>query len=215
MAARLELGKKVRCGGEVVGELTDVVVDPEAKRLTHLVVKPRHARAEAHLVAIDLADVGEDGSIELSLGAEDFRSLPNIESVTYARIGSSLVNDPNWDVGVSDVLAVPYDEVTSMGGYIGPIGQEVAMVYDVVPKGEVELRRSSSVVTSDGHDAGVVDGFVVGDDERITHFVLERGHLWRKRKVLVPLEAVAGVESDTVTLALSADQVDDHPADGS
>jgi sporulation protein YlmC with PRC-barrel domain len=213
--ARLELGKKVRCGDETVGELADVVVDPKDKRLTHLVVKAHQGRAEARLVAVDLADVDDDGDIALRCSAEEFRGFPNIETVTYARIGSDLVVDPKWDVGVTDVLAVPYDDMTSISGYVGPIGQEAAQVYDVVPKGEVELRRSSSVVTSDGHDAGVIDGFVVGEDEQITHFVLQRGHLWRKRKVLVPLDAVTTVESDSVILALSADQVDDLPTDGS
>ena len=52
------------------------------------------------------------------------------------------------------------------------------MTYDRVPKGEVEIRRSSAVTSADGHDLGQVDGFLVDGEAHITHFILERGHLW-------------------------------------
>ena len=62
--------------------------------------------------------------------------------------------------------------------YPGGLDSRVAMYYDRVPKGEVEVRRASAVISVDGHSLGEVDGFVVDADEHITHFVLERGHLW-------------------------------------
>jgi hypothetical protein len=57
-----------------------------------------------------------------------------------------------------------------------------------------------------------VDGFVIDDDDLITHFVLERGHLWGRREVTIPIGAVARVESDVVYVALSKDEVGDLPA---
>jgi sporulation protein YlmC with PRC-barrel domain len=75
------------------------------------------------------------------------------------------------------------------------------------PQREVEIRRSSRVTLSDGHDVGHVDGLLVDRDEQITHLVLEHGHLWGHREVTIPIGAVAKVESDTVTLSLSKDEV--------
>ena len=92
------------------------------------------------------------------------------------------------------------------------MGQDLGMVYDRVPKGEVEVRRSSSVMTTDGHYVGDVDGFLVDEEDQITHFVLERGHLWGRREVTVPIGAVAKVESDTVTVNLSSDEIGALPA---
>ena len=63
----------------------------------------------------------------------------------------------------------------------------VTVRYDRIPKGEVELRRASAVHSSDGHHLGHVDGFVVDDQEHITHIVLERGHLWGKREIAIPV----------------------------
>ena len=47
---RLELGTSVRCTDDTFGELADVVIDPISKRLTHLVVRPRHEDGLARLV---------------------------------------------------------------------------------------------------------------------------------------------------------------------
>jgi hypothetical protein len=46
----------------------------------------------------------------------------------------------------------------------------------------------------------------------ITHFVLERGHLWGKREVTIPIGTVAKVETDVVTLSLSKDEVGELPS---
>jgi sporulation protein YlmC with PRC-barrel domain len=120
------------------------------------------------------------------------------------------VSDPEWDVGVTDVLALPYYESAGFD-YMSAAAQDVELVYDRVPKGEVEIRRASSVMTSNGEYVGNVDGFLV-DGGDITHFVLERGHLWGRREVTVPIGAVEKVESDTVTLGLSTDEVGSLPA---
>jgi len=85
------------------------------------------------------------------------------------------------------------------------------MTYDRIPKGEVEIRRSSRVTSADGHDLGTVEAFLVEEDD-ITHIVLERGHLWGRRDVTIPIGAVARVETDAVTLGLSKDEVGALPS---
>jgi sporulation protein YlmC with PRC-barrel domain len=215
MTTRLELGKAVRCTDGVVGELGDVVIDPVGKRVTHLVVRPHHGSGDARLVPVELAGGGDEGGeISLRCTKEDVERLPNVEEFAYLRMGEVPVGDEEWDVGIEDVLALPYYpyyEGTGLGGYVGDPGQNVAFTYDRVPKGEVEVRRSSDVITADGQYAGDVDGFLVDDDGQITHFVLERGHLWGRREVTVPIGAVAKVESDSVTVSLSSDEISALP----
>ena len=85
--------------------------------------------------------------------------------------------------------------------------QGVEVRYDRVPKGEVEVRRSSPVTSADDHHLGHVEGRVVDDEQHVTHVVLERGHLWGKRDVSIPIGAVDRVEAGAVILALSKDEV--------
>src|SRR5215211_6101784 len=146
---RLELGKPVRSkDDEVVGELADVIIDPVDKRVTHLVVKQHHEHGESRLVAIDLAVPDEDeDEISLSCAADEVLQLPNIDDFAYLRLGEPVVSDPDWDVGVTNVLALPYYD--SALGPAGALDENVGVFYDRIPKGEVEIRRSSSVITAE------------------------------------------------------------------
>ena len=56
-----------------------------------------------------------------------------------------------------------------------------------------------------------MDGFLVDRDEHITRLVLERGHLWDRRDVTIPIGAVAKVETDDVGLSMTKDQVGPLP----
>jgi sporulation protein YlmC with PRC-barrel domain len=209
---RLELDRPVLCEDEEVGNLADLVVDPIAKRVTHLVVKAKHEAASSHLVPIGLVEPSEQvGGVVLTCSRAELDALPAVEEFQYLRLGDVETHDPNWDVGVSDVLALPYYDSTGLAGPVEAVG-DMGVVYDRVPKGEVELRRASRVMASDGHYIGDVDGFLVDAEDHITHFVLERGHLWGRREVTVPIGAVGSVESDVVTLTLSKAEVGDLPS---
>jgi len=208
---RLELGKPIRCSDGAFGELADIVVDPTTKRVTHVVARPHKLDGVSRLVPIELFG-DSDGNDGLTLGCsiDEATQLPALQATAYLRLGEVPVSDPKWDVGVQDVLAMPY-----YGGEFGAFAGDLdtyGVTYDRVPKGEAEIRRSSSVASSDGEFIGEVDGFVVDADEHITHFVLERGHLWGQREVTIPIGAVAKVETDLVTLQLSKKEVGDLPS---
>ena len=210
---RLEIGNRVHCTDGVYGELADIVIDPLEKRVTHLVVQPEQGEGGARLVPIRLAKSGDDAQreIELACTLDEARGFESVHEGAYLRLGESPADDPDWEVGVEDVLALPYYDL-ELGPYPDELPSGVTMSYDRVPKGEVEVRRASAVISADGHSLGEVDGFVVDTDEHITHFVLERGHLWGRKEVTIPIGAVARVESDAVHVALSKDEVGALPA---
>src|SRR5213592_1113225 len=135
---RLELGKPVRCTDGMVVELADIVIDTIEKRVTHLVVR-RHDGDDglSHLVPVELAGGADEASHEISLRCtiEDVHGLPNVQEFAYLRLGEAPASDPKWDIGVQDVLALPYYTGTGFGEPIGPIDQNVGVTYDRVPKG--------------------------------------------------------------------------------
>jgi sporulation protein YlmC with PRC-barrel domain len=210
---RLELGTPVRCANGALGELTDVVIDPTSRRVTHLVVGPKGDPREARLVPIALAGADDDArGIVLACTREEAVALDALDEVAYLRADQIPVADPDWDVGVEDYLAMPYFSASGMSDDLGLNDTHVTMSYHRVPKGEVEVRRSSEVTSSDDHLLGRVDGFVVDAEERITHIVLERGHLWGRREVAIPIGAIATVQTDALTVDLTREQVGKLPA---
>ena len=207
---RLDLGSPVRCTDDAFGELADVVIDPTSRCVTHLVVQPRRLSEPARLVPIEMASGGEaaNETIVLDGSIEEISQLEEVSETAYLRLGEFPVEDPDWQVGVEEILAQPYYESFDAAG-VAPIAYDdhVTWTYDRIPKGEVEIRRASPVTSSDGHHLGHVDGFVVDGREHIGHLVLEHGHLWGKREVVIPIGAVARVETDAVVLTLSKDEV--------
>jgi sporulation protein YlmC with PRC-barrel domain len=195
------------------GELADLVIDPTRRRVTHLVVQPHleQGTAGSRLVPVELADsAGDQSQITLHRTLREVSQLEPVEEVTYLRLGGFPVDDPDWDVGVSNVLAQPYYGAGEFAGASYPT--DVTMFYDRVPKGEVELCRASLVTSSDGHGLGRVEAFIVDDEDKVTHFVLERGHLWGRRDVTIPIGAVEKIETDQVTLGLTKHEIGELPA---
>jgi len=205
---RLDLGTPVRCSDNAFGELADIVIDPTTRRITHLVVEPQHGIYARRLVPIELVRRRGDGPIELECSLDEAADLEHAEEMAYLRLGEFPVEDPRWDVEVTDMLALPYYQGIDMptaGMYNYQEGVEVR--YERVPKGDVEVRRSSPVTSSDDHHLGHVEGLVADDEQHITHLVLEYGHLWGKRDVSIPIGAVERVEAGAVVLKLTKDEV--------
>ena len=207
---RLDLGCPVRCTDDAFGELADVVIDPTTRRVTHLVVQPRRRPDAARLVPIERAQGGDDadGTIVLDGTVADIGQLERVREAAYLRLGEIPIEDPDWEVGIEQMLAQPYYQgLDAVGAAPIEYDDHVMWQYDRIPKGDVEIRRASSVMSADEHHLGHVDGFMVDGDDHIGHLVLERGHLWGKREVVIPIGAVARVETDAVVLTLTKDEV--------
>jgi sporulation protein YlmC with PRC-barrel domain len=206
---RLDLGCAVRCSDGEFGEIADVVIDPTTRRVTHLVVQPHSRLENALLVPVEQIAAGtREAGITLDCTIAETGRLEPVREAAYLRLGEFPVEDPAWDVGVEEILAMPYYQ--DLGGVAGAsldYDQHVTIRYDRIPKGQIELRRASAVRSADGHHLGHVDGFVVDDAEHITHIVLERGHLWGKREIAIPVGAIAAIETDSAVLSLTVDEV--------
>jgi hypothetical protein len=196
---RLDFGSRVRCSDGAERELADLVVDAAAKRVTHLVVEPKGRRDLARLVPIELASGGSDG-LALACTAEALEGFDPVREFAYLPAGEHPEEDAEWSVGVEDVLVAPtYAPLDPTEAELDP---NVSVVYDRVPKGEVELRGSSDVYSADHHHLGTVHGVEVGEQGGIQAVALRRGHLWWKREIAVPAEQVGSLETDLVTLGI-------------
>ena len=203
---RIVLDAPVRCGGDVVGDVADVLIDPVRRRLTHIAVQTPDK--VVRLVPASLVARGPDDRRDLTLTCtkDELLALEPIGRFAYVQFSELPTPEPGSDIGVENMFAVPYYEPTAIGDYVGDFEAGVGVTYDEIPKGEAELRRSSTVWTAGGHTLGHVGGFILRDVE-VTHIVLEYRHLWRTRHVAVPVAAVKTTETDSVTVELSSDEV--------
>jgi sporulation protein YlmC with PRC-barrel domain len=204
-AAEFTIGSDVACTDGICGELKRVVVDPVARTLTHLVVEPKHQQGAGRLVPIDLAE-STSAEIRLRCTLAEFEALEAAEETRFLPGASG-----EWGYAQGQILSWPYYGLGAGGmglGYMDAGPQPI--IEDRVPVGEVELRRGERIHASDG-TIGRIHGLVIDrGDHRVTHILLDEGHLLNKKRVAVPIGAVQGVE-DGVRLNLTRDEVRDLP----
>jgi hypothetical protein len=204
------IGSSVSCSDGPCGELTRVVVDPAARTVTHLVVDPSRRGGTSRLVPVRLAGAGT-AAIQLRCTMSQFEGLQEAEET---QIVPGALGD--LDDGHGHQLSAPY---------YGPGGMGLAMAVgtglgtgtaprrttsDRIPAGKVEVRRGEHVRATDGPIGKVLGLTVLTRGRRVTHVLLDEGHFWGKRRVAIPIGAVADF-SDGVRLSLSRDEVRDLP----
>jgi uncharacterized protein YrrD len=201
---RLELGRPVRCADGALRELADVVIDSGGRRVTHLVVRPYKRPEAARLVPLELVELDTSGSGQVSLRCTEDRleELEPVHEFAYLLPGQQPEEDPKWDVGVEDMYPAQLYDPSDFGLSARDVDLGVGVFYDRVPRGEIELRHASSVYSADRHHVGQVEGLVLDERDRVTHLLVERGHLWWRREIAVPGDAVSSFETDLVTLSV-------------
>jgi sporulation protein YlmC with PRC-barrel domain len=188
------IGAEASCVDGSCGEVSRIIVDPATETVTHLVIEPKHRRELARLVPVDLVDAAA-GDIRLRCTLAEFDKLDAAEELAP----------------VENVLGG-----LGVGGMMPPMGipaTVTTVVYETVPVGETDVGPGERVHAIDG-EIGRVLGFLVDpDDHRMTHVLLQEGHLWGRKKVAIPVSAVTGVENG-IRLNLTKEQVEGLPPVG-
>lgn len=201
------IGVDASCSDGICGEVSRVVVDPVARVLTHLVVEPTHRRGPDRLVPLDLVEVTGD-EIHIRCTQAEFEKLDPAEKSEF------LPGDDGYGgYGAGQVLYWPYYGMFGMGvgGMTMGLGNvSQPFTHDTVPVGEVAVRRGQHVHATDGH-IGKVQGLVIDPrNHHVTHVLLQEGHLWGRKEVAIPINAVVSVH-DGIQLNIAKQDVRDLP----
>jgi sporulation protein YlmC with PRC-barrel domain len=185
------MGATASCVDGPGGCVSRVIIDPATEAVTHLVIEPKHRLGVSRLVPLDLVDTAA-GDIRLRCTVEEFCQLEPAQE-------TELVDDPTGGLMVS-----------SLNAPIGITTPVPVILENVVPLGEADVDRGEPVHALDG-EIGRVQGFLVDrDDHRVTHVLLQEGHLWGRKKVSIPVSAVTSVENG-IQLSLTKKEVEDLP----
>jgi hypothetical protein len=190
---RLRLDTDLRCSDGAHAKLSDVVLDGASRRVTHVVVEGDGD--VARLVPLGLV---EEAASTLRCTSAELQDLEAMREYAFLNLDDVPHADADHDVGVESMITMPTSEAAVYGNYLGELDSGIGIVYDRIPKGDVELRRTSDVFSGDGHRLGHVDSVLVTGDT-LTHVVSEHRRFWRRRRLAIPVDAVAEIVTDRVT----------------
>jgi sporulation protein YlmC with PRC-barrel domain len=203
------IGAEASCSDGPCGSVIRVVVNPVARSVTHLVVEPTERSGLGRLVPLDLVDT-TGGELRLRCTLEEFERLDSAEDTQfvpgtygYGAFGpEQVVSWPYYGLGGMDTVTAD-----ALAG-----GVSQTATYDMIPLGEVEVRRDEHVHATDGN-IGQVQGLVIEPrSHHVTHVLLQEGHLWGRKEVAIPISAVSGVDEDGIKLSITKREVQDLPA---
>jgi sporulation protein YlmC with PRC-barrel domain len=181
---QLLLGAEVACTDGVCGLVHSLVVDPRARRVTHLVAEPKHRIGLGRLVPLGLV-TSADSEVQLSCDLAAFDALPHAESTSF---------EPDLQTYYG-YFSIP-----------GPPAME-AEVNEVLPPGEVAEHTGEPVSATDG-PIGVVAGLVIdaAHHDIVQVLVSEERLLFGHKVIAVPISAVTSLK-DGVKLNLATAEV--------
>ncbi len=197
------IGTAAACSDGPCGSVTRVVVDPVARELTHLVVEPVHRAGLGRLVPLDMVEAG-DGAVRLRCTLAEFETLPSAEETDFLPGG-----------GGYDAYAAHEAYYWPYFGLEGGADPRLTLASaietrDMLPTGEVGIRRGEAVQASDG-EIGKVEGFVVDSATgQVTHVLLQEGHLWGRKQVAIPIGSVEKIEQ-VITVKMTKQEIEHLP----
>ena len=200
----------VTAGGQKVGRIDRVVLDPKSKELTHLVVKKGFLFTEDKVVSLDAVDTATEDQVVLKQGQDDPDEFPDFEETHYIPVEDAKHSAKSVSGGLG-ALAWYYPLPkgawwsTHMGTYSGyPQPPYVRKTEVHIPDGTVALEEGARVVSSDGEHVGDVERIYADDKtQRVTHILISHGLISKSRK-LIPSMWVESVSDDAVWLSVGS-----------
>lgn len=192
---QIRLNSPVRSrDGQNVGTISEVVVNPLSRDVTHVVIRQGLLFAADHVLAVEHVTEAAPNAVSLALNAneleeacvrfdhESFVTVPGTEEDLPQRLWT----DPP---GVHPSIVPPG---------VGPSELPPAAV---IPTSDTALLADSTVETVDGVVVGHVSQLYTDENDSVTHVVIRRAGVYDEFAAL-PVEWVAAFEGGAIKLAV-------------
>ena len=208
-----EDAKVVTADGERVGSIDRVVLDPETKEVTHLVVQKGLLFTQDKVVPMSLVGPATEDRVTLREDADDLDELPDFEEPHYAAVEPEPGPVPRQDPSARPVYLYPplgaWWTNSLYSGYAKP--QYVVRTKKSIPEGTVALEEGAKVIDCEGEHIGNIERIFTDPlEDRATHLLISEGLLFKEKK-LIPTNWLLNVFEDQVRLSVDSNVVDNLP----
>jgi uncharacterized protein YrrD len=201
--------------GEKIGEVERVVIDPQSKKVTHVVVRKGFLFSEDKVVPVNMIAAATGSDVALRKSAGDLEMLPEYVDKHYVIVDErELGRQQTTDFPSSAYWYPPFAGGAASAPSRPTAAEKPALVEQEeynIPKGTVALQEGAEVIARDDEHVGDVEQVLTDPQaDRVTHFVIADGLLLKERK-LVPYRWVERVFSDQVHLAVGSSCLEQLP----
>jgi uncharacterized membrane protein len=207
----LPVDAKAICTDGEVGWVTDVVVDPAKRSVTHIVVRENEASAREFLVPLDQVTESSRAAVNLSFKRAELTRFSEFTTTHYVPASSPEAQPvvAEWEM---QAWSSYYGYEPIYAPVVSPDTQ-VPVDEHHVPEGELAFERGTPVQSNDDQLIGEVVSFITSSNEgTISHFGVQIDVSGSPREVILPLSTVARATDGIVHLTLNRKQLEQLPA---
>lgn len=186
--------------GKTAGRLRQVVIDPQNKVVTHIVIEKGFLFTEDKVVPVDYVVSATEERIELKCSGQD------VDEMSPLHFESSYPEQEGAD------QPLPYYQVVG-GAFINPVIMPVMPieVRRTISADLVALEEGADVTSEDDEHLGSVERyFTVAGEDLVDHFIVSGGILNKTRKS-VKVDWVKAIYDDEIRLGITAEQYKSLP----
>jgi uncharacterized protein YrrD len=199
--------------GEKMGTIDRVVIDPQTRTVTHLVVQKGLLFTREKVIPIEMLDRVTPEEVTLK-NIVDPDELPDFEEEYHIPAEQQGEREDLRPGYARPLMWYPHPGVPSWGMGTYPMGHAPHTFVRTkrnIPKGTVPLAEGAGVICRDGEKAGRIERiFSEPEEHRATHLVISSGLISKKKK-LVPSIWIDRIEEDAVHLKVGCDVIDGLP----
>lgn len=199
--------------GKKLGTLNRVIIDPGTREVTHLVIEKGFLFSTNKVVSIEAVNPDSDENIVLLTSEDDLDEYRDFEDAQYVDVDEAErpadeLEYAYWYPPLSATWWRPAMHMPppAMTTFIPKPNSSID-----IPEGSIAMQEGAEVYSRDEKQVGSIEQLIVHpEDNRITHFVVGEGLLFRENK-LIPVTWVADIEEDKVRLSVGAGTLERLP----
>jgi uncharacterized protein YrrD len=200
--------------GQDVGNIDRVVLNPNTKEVTHIVVRKGFLFTEDKIVPLNLIISATEDRVVLQVNdADDLHALPQFEETHYLPLDDNEFHT----TALEHELATPNYWYPPMG--LQSYGYRTGYDYPAytieteqnIPEGTVALQEGARVMSVDSQHVGnVARIFTESGSHQASHILISDGIIFKHKK-LVPVSWIREMQEDEVYLGVGATMLDKLP----
>jgi uncharacterized protein YrrD len=190
--------------GKRVGHIDRVVIDPKSKEVNNIIVHEGLIFKEDKVVPVSLIASAIEDRVVLRKDTPNLDALPKFEESHFIPLEEEECALINYEAfNIAPLYMYP------------PYGVEFPLqrveIEKHIPKGSTALKIGAKVISVDGEHVGDVEEVLTGPEaDRVTHFVIAKGFLFKHEK-LVPATWVSRLGENEVQLEVGSRLLEELP----
>jgi uncharacterized protein YrrD len=198
--------------GNKLGTLNRVILDPNTRKVTHLVVEKGVLFNSNKIIPIDQVNPQNEEMIILTSSEQDLKGFDDFEEDHFV----SLDEAENAEAGVEYSYWYPPPNYaawrTGMQMVMPPVPTYAIRTTQNIPDGTVALEEGARVESADNKQVGTIEQLIVEpENNHVTHLVISAGLLFKERK-LIPVNWISTIGEQEVRLSVNARTLEKLPA---